>query len=184
MSEIQPIFYYDIGDPEAYLAAEQVLKVLPVVPEWQPVLAKNLSDEASEKLVNIDRLALEVRAEELELQSIRWPEKWPPDSEFAMLVATYAKQIGRAVAFSLAAFRQVFAGGRDLADPDTVLIAAAACEMHPNAVLRNAERASIKTELLETTKQAKSLGILDVPTLQIGKELYVGQKRLQLLGLL
>ena len=48
-----------------------------------------------------------------------------------MLVATYAKQIGRAVAFSLAAFRQAFAGGRDLGERDNVLIAAAACEMHP-----------------------------------------------------
>ena len=48
-----------------------------------------------------------------------------------MLAATYAKQFGRAVAFSLAAFRQAFAGGRDLGDEITVLIAAAACEMHP-----------------------------------------------------
>ena len=53
-----------------------------------------------------------------------------------MLVATYAKRIGRAVAFSLAAFRQAFAGGRDLGDESTVLIAAAACEMHPTAVLK------------------------------------------------
>ncbi len=65
------------------------------------------------------------------LQPLRWPERWPPDTRTAMLAATYAKQIGRAVAFSLAAFRQAFAGGRDLGDTDTVLIAAAACEMHP-----------------------------------------------------
>ena len=59
-----------------------------------------------------------------------------------MLAATYAKQVGRTVAFSLAAFRQAFAGGRDLGDTDTVLIAAAACEMHPAAVLR-AHRAAV-----------------------------------------
>ncbi len=53
-----------------------------------------------------------------------------------MLAATYAKRIGRAVAFSLAAFRQAFAGGRDLADQDTILIAGAACEMHPTALLK------------------------------------------------
>ena len=62
-----------------------------------------------------------------------WPEPFPSDSEWAMLVATYAKQIGRAVAFSLAAFRQAFAAGRDLSERDNVLIAAAACEMHPLA---------------------------------------------------
>ena len=68
------------------------------------------------------------------LQPMRWPEPFPSDTAFAMRVATYAAQIGRAVAFSLAAFRQAFAGGRDLGVPDNVLIAAAACEMHPNAV--------------------------------------------------
>ncbi len=62
-------------------------------------------------------------AVELGLQPLRWPANWPPDTAIAMLAATYAKQIGRAVAFSLAAFRQAFAGGRDLGDEDTVLIA-------------------------------------------------------------
>ena len=49
----------------------------------------------------------------------------------AMRVATFAKQTGRTVSFALAAFRQAFAAGRDLSDPDNVLIAAAACELHP-----------------------------------------------------
>ena len=73
------------------------------------------------------------------MQPLRWPDPFPADSEWAMLVATYAKQIGRAVAFSLAAFRQAFAAGRDLGERDTVLLAAAACEMHPAAVIKGAE---------------------------------------------
>ena len=44
---------------------------------------------------------------------------FPPDTEWAMLVATYAKQVGRVVAYSLAAFRQAFAAGRDLGERDT-----------------------------------------------------------------
>ena len=64
-----------------------------------------------------------------------------------MLAATYAKQIGRGVAFSLAAFRQAFAGGRDLAERDNVLIAAAACEMHPTALIKGAELGSIAERL-------------------------------------
>ena len=59
-----------------------------------------------------------------------------------MRAATYAKQIGRTVAFALAAFRQAFAGGRAL-DADNVLIAAAACEMHPAAVLKAIELRSV-----------------------------------------
>ncbi len=79
------------------------------------------------------------RADELGIQPLRWPEPFPFDSDLAMRVATYAKGIGRVVPFAQAAFRQAFAAGRSLSDPDTVLIAAAACEMHPQAVLRGAE---------------------------------------------
>ena len=63
-----------------------------------------------------------------------------------MHAATYAKQIGRTVPFALAAFRQAFAGGRAL-DADTVLIAAAACEMHPAAVLKAIDLRSVRDEL-------------------------------------
>ena len=59
-----------------------------------------------------------------------------------MRVATFAKEIGRAVSFSLAAFRQAFAAGRDLTDPDNVLIAAAASEMHPRAIERGGRAAT------------------------------------------
>ena len=70
------------------------------------------------------------------LQPIRWPDPFPFDSTLAMQVATYAASIGRTVPFAQAAFRQAFAGGHSLEDADFVLIAAAACEMHPAAVLR------------------------------------------------
>src|SRR3954451_20584339 len=33
----QPIFYYDLASPEAYLVAERSAGVLGEVPEWQPV---------------------------------------------------------------------------------------------------------------------------------------------------
>ena len=56
----------------------------------------------------------------------------------AMRAATFAKQTGRAVSFSLAAFRQAFAAGRDLTDVDNVTIAGAACELHPRALLKAA----------------------------------------------
>ena len=76
---------------------------------------------------------VERRAAEYGLPAVRWPEPWPGNTLLAMRAATYAKQIGKVVSFSLAAFRQAFAGGRDLTEPDNVMIAAAACELHPNA---------------------------------------------------
>src|SRR5919202_281432 len=131
----QARFYYDFASAEAYLAAEQVNSALPEVPEWIPV-ALGPPAFRCEAEVDAHREDVQRRAAALGLQALRWPEPFPPDSEWALLVATYAKSIGRAVAFSLAAFRQAYAAGRDLSEPDSVLIAAAACEMHPAAVTR------------------------------------------------
>ncbi len=64
-----------------------------------------------------------------------------------MRAATFAQQAGRTVAFALAAFRQAFAGGRDLSELDNVLIAAAACELHPNAVIKGIGLKSTKDRL-------------------------------------
>src|SRR5947209_10708341 len=135
----QPVFYFDLGSPECYLAAERIMAALPVVPEWEPVLAARVGGlEADPRRARIGQLA-----EELGLQTVRWPERWPPDTVLAMRAATYAKRIGRAVAFSLAAFRQTFAAGRDLGEEETVLIAGAACEMHPSALLKGVAMRSV-----------------------------------------
>ena len=71
-----------------------------------------------------------------------------------MRAATFAKQTGRTVSFALAAFRQAFAAGRDLSDPDNVLIAAAACELHPRALIKATETEAVKRALREATDAA------------------------------
>ena len=80
-----------------------------------------------------------------------------------MLVATYAKQIGRVVAYSIAAFRQAFAAGRDLGERDSVLIAAAAAEMHPAAVSRAPALNGTRARLDAATAAARAAGVRDVP---------------------
>jgi acetyl/propionyl-CoA carboxylase alpha subunit len=80
---------------------------------------------------------------------------------------TFAKQIGRVVAFSLAAFRQAYAGGADLGDADVVLIAASACEMHPRAVLQAIERDAIVRALDDATAEAQARGVTDVPAVRV-----------------
>ncbi|MCA1699088.1 MAG: DsbA family protein, partial [Actinobacteria bacterium] len=154
--------------PEAYLAAERVLERLPGA-EWIPVRALDLpgADTLEGFRCQTDVEAFRDRIERLAarrgLQPLRWPDPFPSDTAYAMRVATYARQIGRAVAFSLAAFRQAFAAGRDLGVPDNVLIAAAACELHPNAVAKGAALASVKRALDEATALAAARGVHDVP---------------------
>jgi 2-hydroxychromene-2-carboxylate isomerase len=162
----QPIFYYDLGSPACYLLAERVTSELPVVPEWEPVLGADLGVIEPAP----DRDAIERAATELGIQPLRWPARWPPDARTATLAATYAKHIGRAVAFSLACFRQQFAGGRDLGDDNTVVIAAAACEMHPTAVLKGVGLRSVTDGLARAGARAQSAGVRALPAIQVGDD--------------
>ncbi len=122
---------------------------------------------------------LDRRARELELQPLRWPEPFPFDSEPAMRAATYAKSIGRVVPFAQAAFRQAFAGGRDLSQTDNVLIAAAACEMHPAALLRGIELRSVAAQLATATDDAARAGVSAVPALVVEGAVFEGERAIE-----
>jgi 2-hydroxychromene-2-carboxylate isomerase len=181
----RPVFYYDLGSPYAYLAAERIHGVLPEVPLWQPILLGGIwkvtggrswatTERRGEGMAEVER-----RAGEYGLQPVRWPEGWPNNTLKAMRAAVFAQQTGRTVAFSLAAFRQAFAGGRDLSDVDNVLIAAAACELHPNAVLKGIESQSVKDRLRAATQEAIDRGVTGVPTVAVGDRLFWGDDRLE-----
>jgi 2-hydroxychromene-2-carboxylate isomerase len=179
-----PVFYFDLGSPYAYLAAERVNHVLPVAPAWQPVLlgailkATGRSSWALGERRAAGMAEVERRAREYELGPLRWPEGWPGDMLLAMRAATFAKRTGRAVAFALAAFRQQFAAGRDLSERDNVLLAAAACELHPRAVLAGIESRAVKDGLRAATDEALARGVAGVPTIAVGGRLFWGDERL------
>jgi 2-hydroxychromene-2-carboxylate isomerase len=180
-------FYFDLSSPEAYLAAERILHLLPGPAEWQPVLAAELPGAETRRALGgpegedeeAFRARITERARELGLQPLRWPEPFPFDSTLAMRVATYAKSIGRAVPFAQAAFRQAFAGGRSLEQSDHVLIAAAACEMHPAAVLRASELRSVERELSAATARAAQSEIIGVPAVRVGGRVFPGDHGLE-----
>lgn len=182
-------FYFDLGSPYAYLSAERISRLFAdeelEQPEWVPVLLGGLfarfdrgswarTEERAEGMREVER-----RAQAAGLQPIRWPDEWPGNMLHAMRVATYAKSIGRTVSFALAAFRQQFAGGRDLSDPDNVAIAAAACELHPNAIAKGAASESVKARLRQATDRAGDRGVFGVPAVVVGDEVFWGDDRLE-----
>jgi 2-hydroxychromene-2-carboxylate isomerase len=182
-------FFFDLGSPYAYLAAERVSGLFTEAgleqPEWQPILLGGLfqrygrdswgnGPDRAEGMAEVER-----RAAAQGLPPIAWPEPWPGNMLTAMRAASFAKQTGRTVAFSLAAFRQAFAAGRDLSDPDNVAIAGAACELHPRALLKAVQTDVVKRGLREATERAGELGVRGVPSLLVGGEVFWGDDRLQ-----
>jgi 2-hydroxychromene-2-carboxylate isomerase len=175
----QAAFYYDLSSPDAYLAAERVVGVLGAVPEFVPVRIGGVGAFRCAEEEQIYRADVERRAAAYGLLPLHWPDPFPADAEWAMLVATYAKQTGRVVAYSLAAFRQAFAAGRDLGERDWVLVAAAAAEMHPAAVTKSAELRGTRRRLDEATAAARAAGVVDVPAVRVGSEVFHGDRELE-----
>lgn len=174
-----PAFFFDFGEPEAYLAAERVLQTLPVATPWVPIDSSRLpsstwggfrcaEDEAAA------RERIEALAAERGLQPVIWPAVLPPDTRKALLAAWYAKGIGRGVSYSLPAFRQAFAGGHDLGSETPVLLAASACEMHPRAIVQAFGRPVIAAALDHATDHAIAVGVQRVPAVWTGDRVFHG----------
>jgi 2-hydroxychromene-2-carboxylate isomerase len=179
-----PAFYLDVAVPEAYLAAERILSLMPVPCEWIPVVDAELPGGgwgawrcAEEREIELSQF--ERTAAARGLQPVRWPAELPFDSSLALRAATYAKGAGKVVAFSLAAFRQAYAGGRDLSVEDDVAIVGAACEIHPRALLTGAATRGTGTSLARATALARERGVRSVPAVWVAGEVFHGDAELE-----
>jgi 2-hydroxychromene-2-carboxylate isomerase len=187
------LFYYDFSSPYSYLASERISALFAEAgteqPEWQPISFGHLLATTGRRPWSIppdgpdpDHLEeLQRRAAQRGLPEVRFPKGWPVDnySLNPTRAAVYAKESGKVVSFSLACFRQVFAAGRDMSDIDNVLLAAAACELHPNAVLKGIETKSVKEKLRAATEKAIEIGVEGIPTIAVGDRLFWGDDRLE-----
>jgi 2-hydroxychromene-2-carboxylate isomerase len=184
-------FYYDFNSPYSYLAAERISGLFAQSgleqPEWQPISFGHILKETGRRPWSFeeDRRAhfaeIQRRADERDLPEVVYPDGWPIEnySLNPLRAAIYAKESGRVVSFTLACFRQVFAAGKDMSDVDNVLIAAAACELHPNAVLKGIETQSVKDKLRAATEEARARGVEGIPTVAVGDELFWGDDHLE-----
>jgi 2-hydroxychromene-2-carboxylate isomerase len=187
------VFYYDFSSPYSYLAAERISGLFAEAgadqPEWQPIsfghvvvaIGKTPWSMQPDGATAADLEEIRRRAAERGLPEVRYPKGWPVEnySLNPTRAAVYAKESGKVVSFTLACFRQVFAAGRDMSDVDNVLLAAAACELHPNAMLKGIETKSVKEKLRAATEKAIEIGVEGIPTIAIGDKLFWGDDRLE-----
>jgi 2-hydroxychromene-2-carboxylate isomerase len=182
----QATFYFDLGSPFAYLAAERIDELMPASVDWQPVSLGALfkaNGRSSWALGDPSRrqagmAEVERRALAYGLPPVRWPDPWPSNYLFAMRAVTFAFQIGRGRELTQRAFRDAFQGGRDLGVPEHVLRAAAAVGMDAGTVADATRDPQVKLALRSATDAAHARGVFGVPTVAIGDELLWGDDRL------
>jgi 2-hydroxychromene-2-carboxylate isomerase len=162
----RPLFFYDLGSPYAWLAAERMPDAV-----WIPVLLGAIfkatgrgswaeTPERANGIADVER-----RARERGLPTPRWPDPWPNDGLHAMRVAAAADSRE----FALAAFRLHFTEGRPLSDPANVAAVAERVGIDP---------VEDKQKLRANTDRALELGVFGVPTTVVGGEAFWGEDRL------
>ena len=182
-------FYYDLGSPYAYLAAERlgVLRERAQEPvQWRPVslgglfkLAGRSSWSLGDPKRRREGMAeVERRAGLYGLPEVRWPDPWPSNYLMAMRAATFAYRAGRGHEFTMRAFRASFAEGLDLGIPAHVLQAAERAGLDPAEVERATEDPEVKLALREATDAAHGAGVFGVPTIAVDDNLFWGEDRL------
>ncbi|MHB1538206.1 MAG: DsbA family protein [Solirubrobacteraceae bacterium] len=181
---LDAVLYFDLASPYSYLAVMRAAEVLGEEPALQPVLAGAifasrgwgswaLTDARAANVAEIERRAL---ARGLPL---RWPQQWPVNSLEAQRAAIHAQRRGAGRRFAEAAYLATFGSGGDLNERETVLAAGEAAgiaRVELEAALADPE---VKAELRAGTDAAIELGVIGVPTLQLGGELYFGDDELE-----
>ncbi|MCB0861827.1 MAG: DsbA family protein [Solirubrobacterales bacterium] len=183
-------FFFDLGSPYAWLAAERIDVVFEQVgrglPVWRPVLLGGLFQRfgrgswANTDLREGGISEIERRAREYGLPEPVWPDPWPGSYLFAMRVATWAEREGRLREFALTSFRNAFTRGIDQADPGHVLDAAVEAGLDRAATEAGAADPEIKDALKVATGRAGDLGVTGVPSFLVDGNVYWGDDQLEL----
>ena len=166
----RPAFFFDLGCPFSYLAAERVERLLDDV-EWVPVAGLTSPDDLA------SRVAAERRAVELRLPLV-WPDPFPPRARAALRAAVRAGQLGAGAQFSLAAARLAFCGGFELEDPEVLAEAAAAAGLPLGECLAAARDGSLDKTLEATARGLVARGVARLPAVRVGHALFTGEDRL------
>jgi 2-hydroxychromene-2-carboxylate isomerase len=190
MSTAEPIFFYDLSSPYAYLAAMRMDEVLPIAPRWQPIVFGAILREVGKTPWSLtpgrrERGQGEVarRARERGLPEVRWPPGWPAESysllplRAVLCASELDAEAGKAL--TLALYTLEFAHGKALDDIELVIEAARACGLDGEGIRTGVSRAEIKDALRASTTDALSRGVTGVPTLAIGEVLFWGDDRLE-----
>ncbi len=190
---MQPIFYFDFGSPNAYLAH----RVIPDIEarsgarfRYVPVLLGGLFKLSgnSAPLVAFagvpKKIAYEMREIErfvarYELTAFRLNPHFPVNTLMLMRGAVAAEAEGVAERYIEAMFRFMWEDGRKLDDPAVLARSVAEAGLPAERLLAGAQDQAVKDRLAANTQAAYDQGAFGIPSFLAGGELYFGKDRLR-----
>jgi 2-hydroxychromene-2-carboxylate isomerase len=180
-------FYFDLGSPYGYLAAERLSTVIGESVEWKPVLLGGLfrlTGRSSWALGDYRRrqagmAEIERRARSYGLPAVRWPDPFPANTLLAMRATLFAFAVGRGHEFAFQAYRNAFQRAVDLSRLGHLREAGRQVGIDPDELEAATRDPAIKRRLREATDRAYNLGVIGVPTIAIDDALFWGDDRLE-----
>jgi 2-hydroxychromene-2-carboxylate isomerase len=176
-------FYFGAISPYSWFAAERIGELIPGA-VWRPVFAGGLfrsvgreswglTPEREDRLQDCRR-----RAAAHGLGPIGWPEGWPGNDVLTARVILAAGRQGQLIPFALAAMRACFREGRDITDADVLASVADAIGLQGAQLVEQTGTAAIKDELRAINDEAVAAGVIGVPSVWVGGEVFWGDDRL------
>lgn len=186
-------FYFDFSCPWSYLAmvrlGEAALRTRASI-RWCPVDARAVLAGANPQYPD-DRIDPNPRrAAWLATDLVAWarycglrlgrPAGWPGDSTWALRGAVLALAGQRIAPYAEAVFSAYFGEGRDIADPDVIVMAAEAAGLEPGEFSVALREPSTAAAIAAGSKELLDRGGFGVPSLFVADQLYFGNDRMPL----
>jgi len=181
-------FFFDLLSPFSYLASTQLEAVCArtgAALAWRPFLlgAVFKATENASPLSNPHKAAyllkdLQRWADHYGIPPLTFPAEFPFRVVDADRLVLVAGEDGKAGVFAHAAFRAIWAEGKDLGTPDALAEVLRSVGIAPAPALERAGSIEIKDALKKNGEEAVARGAFGAPTFFIGDEMYLGNDRL------
>lgn len=183
------VFYWDFSSPYAYIGANQIEAVAAKhgrSVDWRPVsighLWKAIPDRTPFPKIKMDYMMRDwTRSARLAgLPIVTTPDPFPTDAKLPRLLfyRLKAQDVAKAKAFALAAYRQYWGEGKDIARPEHLAGIVKSLGIPEAEIAAAAEDGAARQAVLDSTAEAIALKAFGTPTFMVDGEMFWGSDRI------
>ena len=186
-------FHFDFGSPNAYLShlvIPGIAERTGVAFEYVPVLlggvfkaTGNVSPAVSLQGIKnkpeYQRLETERFVKQHGITAYRSNPHFPVNTLQIMRGAVYARRAGLFERYVDAVYRNMWAEGRKMDDPEAIAAAWRESDLPASDIMAGIQDPEVKAELIANTEGSVARGVFGSPSFFVGDELYFGKDRLR-----